>query len=329
MTTQSETQIGGEVGGQMGLPLVGRLDAKTSAGHSTGGGRTYGRQRAYSDVAREGLRTLPVPIVIDDFHYVPNEVKRDIARAVKSLLPITHVVLIAVPHEAFEAVREEPDMGGRVWHLKIDLWSQDELGYIAREGFAALNVVDHADALASRLAENSFGAPFLMQQLCYDLMIAERILETQKVGVDLRNLEDWAGFFERIAERSAPPVFEKLRKGPKSRGQMRMERLLKPSGTATDIYGAVLFALSQTGPKPVIAQQELVRVLDGLLTEPARGQHVSSCLGHMSAIADEARGTGDPALVFKNDEVYILDPFLLFFLRWGTWPTESYTRHGA
>jgi len=87
--------------------------------------------------------------------------------------------MIAVPYEAFEAVREEPDMGGRVWHLKIESWSVEELLFIARTGFGALNVADDVERLASVLSDTSFGAPFLMQQLCYDLVSTNGVQATQ------------------------------------------------------------------------------------------------------------------------------------------------------
>jgi hypothetical protein len=318
---QRSAQHGAKVGGSLGVPGAATISGSLGGGAGTSDTSTYTRTRAWADVAREGLRDLGAPIVIDDFHYVPDDVKRDIARAIKSLIPITHVVMIAVPHEAFEAVREEPDMGGRVWHQKIELWSPEELTFIATSGFTALNLVDPDEAVTKKLVDNSFGAPFLMQQLCYDVVTHHKILQTQQgAPVPLPPEPDggWAEFFERIASRSTPPVFDHLRRGPKTRGQERVERRFK-DGSSTDIYGAVLHAISQSGPKADIPQQDIVRYLAAELTQTARGQEVTNCLNQMSKIAEEMRGAGDPALVYKNDELHVLDPFLLFFLRWGTW----------
>jgi len=60
------------------------------------------RAQAVTSVARTGLDELGVPVVIDDFHYVADEAKQDMARAIKSVIPFTKVVLIAVPPEAFD-----------------------------------------------------------------------------------------------------------------------------------------------------------------------------------------------------------------------------------
>ena len=74
-----------------------------------------------------------MPIVVDDFHYVPAPVRRALARAIKTLIARTRVTLIAVPHEAFDLVRAEPDMDGRVWHLETTHWSHRDLQFIARK----------------------------------------------------------------------------------------------------------------------------------------------------------------------------------------------------
>ncbi|NEK85418.1 ATP-binding protein [Blastococcus saxobsidens] len=325
MTDGVQNQGSAQIGMEVGFAGFGKATGSGTVGGATTHGRRFARQRSIADVARGGLATLAVPIVIDDFHYVDDAVKRDIARAIKSLLPTTHVIMIAVPHEAFQIVREEPDMGGRVWHQQIRHWDEDELRFIARMGFEALGIIDDGEVVAAKLAENSFGAPFLMQQLCYDLTVGQHIQQTQDEPVALTEPPSgWDDFFKRIAMRTAPPIFEKVRRGPKVRGQERMERQLK-DGSATDIYPALLMAIAHTGPQTVLTQPQIMKSLDGILVENPRGRDVASSLSSMADIAEEERGTADPALVYKNDELHILDPFLCFFMRWGTWATDSYT----
>lgn len=295
-----------------------KVESQVGGNTITNRNMKWSRSRGLADVAREGLRTLPVPIVIDDFHYVPDTVKREIARAIKSIIPITPVVMIAVPHEAFEVVREEPDMGARVWHQRIEHWNAQELSFIAESGFAALNIEDAGKDVTQRLVGNSFGAPFLMQQLCYDIATHHNILATANETFTLPTEPGggWSDFLRRIADRSTPPVFDRLRRGPKTRGQERVERVFR-HGPTTDIYGAVLYTIGQSGPKADLPQQEIVKALNANLVDGARGQEVTNCLAQMSKIADEMRGAGDPALVYRKDVLHILDPFLLFYLRWG------------
>lgn len=330
ITDQTAGQVGGTVSGSLGVPSVASVGISAAAQDTRMSAVKRSRKRAMADVAREGLETVAVPIVIDDFHYVPTEVRRDIARAIKSIIPITHVVMIAVPHEAFEAVRREPDMTGRVWNLQIEHWTLDELLHIARSGAEALNLTG-ADDWGGVLARASYGAPFLMQQLCCDLAVSNSVLKTEHKPrtLDVPNGE-WTEFFRRIARRSPPDVFAKLLEGPKVRGQERMVRIFD-DGVSVDIYGAVLRAIAITGPKTTMKYQELMKILEsrlriGTIPQP---QQVTNTLWHMSSIAEEAREMGDPALSYKNDQLHVLDPFLAFYLRWADWIGKEVTSAGG
>lgn len=321
--SQTSSQTSDSAGGTLGIPKVASVTGTVGASDGTMETSKRGRKRAFSDVAREGLRLLAVPIVVDDFHYVPNAVRKEVARAIKSLLPVTPVVMIAVPHDAMEAVRSEPDMTGRVWNLPVKHWTEPELEYIARVGFDALNVTDPTGQLSVRLAQASYGAPFLMQQLCFELAAANQVHQTTAVPTVLQIPGgDWQAFLARIANRLKPEVFDRLLNGPKSRGQQRIERRFT-DGMTTDIYGAVLRAIAITGPKTTIRYQELVQALEsGLVNSVIQPQQVTNALSHISSIAHEARGSGDAAVVYKDDRLHVLDPFLAFYLRYSRWMHE-------
>lgn len=203
-------------------------------------------KRPLAAVAREALADWAVPIVIDDFHYVPSQLKRDLVRAIKGLVESSPVVLIAVPQDAFRVVREESDMLGRVWQQEITPWSEEELIYIARSGFTVLNMVDAEDALAAEFAQNSLGAPFLMQQLCLDYCLSVGIRETAEEEHRVSGPSDLTVFYQDIATRYVPGVFDLLRKGPRTKGQPRLPRRLK-DGSHTDIYGALLYGMARMG----------------------------------------------------------------------------------
>lgn len=72
-----------------------------------------------------------------------------------------------------------------------------------------------------------------------------------------------------------------------------------------------------------VSYQEIAAVIEREFAQPIAGQQITSSLGHMSLLAAESRGTGDPAVAYKNDDLYLLDPFLLFYLRHGTWTVEK------
>jgi hypothetical protein len=139
------------------------------------------------------------------------------------VIPYSKVVMIAIPPEAFDVVRSEPDMGFRVLQLAIASRSVDELTFIAEQ---------------------------------------------------------------------------------------------------TDIYGALLYAIAKAG-KATVSYTELAAIIDRDFREPIAGQWIGASLGHMSTLADLNRGTGDAAVTYKNDDLHVLDPFLLYYLRHGSWSVEK------
>lgn len=320
--TRSETEgAGKQLGMNVGVPKLASIDASKREDTGIARGVRKTRAQAVTTVARRGVEDLNVSIVIDDFHYVDKDAKAQLARAVKTVIPFTKVVLIAVPYEAFDVVRSESDMGGRVNQVAIALWSVSELEFIAQRGFEALNIKD-THGVATKLAENSYGAPFLMQDLCYQYVVSLGVLQTADNPVSTIEPYNWDEFFRRIANRTPPAIFDHILRGPKTRGQKRIARVFK-TGEKTDIYGALLYAIAKVG-KTNATYQQLAKVLERDFADPIpTGQQIAATLGHMATTALENRGTGDAALAYKNDELHVLDPFLLFYLTFGTWSVDK------
>ncbi|UIJ35124.1 hypothetical protein [Allobranchiibius sp. GilTou73] len=326
-TTGADRVKSGGLSATVGVPGVGSVTGNLGGSAGSSSQVTTSARRPIAAVAREALVALNVPVVVDDFHYVPDTLKLDLVRAIKGLITDVPVVMIAVPHDAFRVVREETDMLGRLWQQEITPWSLTELVYIARSGFAALNMIDPGDQIAKKFAENSLGAPFLMQQLCLDYCLSSGIRETANASVQMNLPAHVEGFFQDIATRYVPGVFELLRRGPRTKGQPRLARKLK-TGQSTDIYGAVLYGLARMGPVREIPTQRLARVIAEHFEDPPTTQNVAFALGRMNAIADKNKGNSDPALAYVDDTLSMSDPFLSFYLRFGKWdlpnpPTDA------
>jgi hypothetical protein len=90
-----------------------KFDHADNEGTASGETWTAGRQRSIWLAAKQVLTANKPVLVIDDFHYIPQDVQLGIVRGLKELvfegLP---VVLASVPHRAFDAVRVEKEMTG-------------------------------------------------------------------------------------------------------------------------------------------------------------------------------------------------------------------------
>jgi hypothetical protein len=320
VTEQESTSRTREISGGLKVPVA---ELKGGGGSTSGltDSRTHtvAKSRPNHLLGKDGLMDLRDEIVlfIDDFHYIPTDVQLAIVRALKSLVfDGLRVVFASVPHRAFDAVRIEKEMTGRVEQLPIPLWDRAELQSIARRGFEELNVYSN-DADIERLAREAFRSPHLMQDFCLQYCKTNELRATQDEPRVLKSPSDWKLFFRDRAPSASKFAFDLLAKGPPRTD--RIPRRLK-DGTQTDIYGAVLAAIAWTGPVTELPYDQLRTALREVLESELPQLHeVTRVLVAMSKIARE-KLQGEPVVDYDEDyqTLHISDPFFAFYLRWGT-----------
>ena len=281
-------------------------------------GEKVSRHRNVATQVREALRGSLTPVVIDDFHYMAQPVQMEVVRSIKDLVfDDLRVIVIAVPHRAYDVVRVEREMTGRVQQIKVNFWDQSELSKIAESGFKALNLEDKDHSLIDRLTEESFASPHLMQDFCLQLCKANGFREEQKARSQLV-APDWSDFFRDRSSMASKSAFDLLARGPRQRTD-RKERVLN-TGRVTDIYGAVLSAIAKTGPKTSLTYEEIRGALrDVLQSELPQRHEVTRILEEMTKIATKEID-GEPVVDYDEElsTLFISDPYFAFFLRWGT-----------
>jgi hypothetical protein len=203
------------------------------------------------------LRENGLALIVDDFHYMPAEVQRDIVRSLKSeIFDGLVAILIAVPHRAFDAIGVEREMESRFVHVEIPAWETDELVRIPEKGFEALNM-GVSDVCINVFSDEANGSPLLMQRFCgrlcnhYD--IEQTLIERRDFKPSYAVVNE---IFAEVAQQFGFPTFDRLARGPQSRSR-RIDRRVQGDGESLDIYRAVLRAVSNTGPKEKIHYNEI------------------------------------------------------------------------
>ncbi|MFA4941832.1 MAG: ATP-binding protein [Patescibacteria group bacterium] len=305
-TEGTHAELSGEASAEGGALIA---KAKGSIGSKIGANEekatSYSREITPRVTALSGLRKSRVPLVIDDFHYLPKGLQGNIIRALKPLVfEGIPVVVIAIPHRRYDAVKVEKEMTGRILPVNIPIWKDDELQYIPKTGFHVLNIdVDYKTV--ERLAKESIGSPHLMQEFCREICKID--------SFDLENI------FKTSAETIGRPIFEKLARGPRSHSD-RKQRKLK-SGQKVDIYGLVLHGLSNIKPGLITLEYEDLRAAIKeicIQDDIPNVQEVARVLKHMAQIAATDQSS-TPVIDFDEEEkrLHITDPFFAFYLRWG------------
>lgn len=268
--------------------------------------------------ALAALRAARFPLIIDDFHYLPKEMQGSIVRALKPLifdgLP---VVIIAIPHRRYDAIKVEREMTGRMYPIGIPVWIEQELRFIPETGFRLLNL-EVPTQIVTRLAAEAIGSPHLMQEFCRAISRTKSIVQQSNiVNLDVSDAE-LGSVFRDVADTIGRPIFEKLARGPRQRSD-RVPRQLK-DGREVDIYQLVLFGLAHIRPGLVTLEYEELRsaIRDVSSTQIPQLHEVARVLKHMATIAATDQSS-TPVIDFDESEkkLHITDPFFAFYLRWG------------
>ncbi|MGF6957978.1 hypothetical protein [Paraburkholderia youngii] len=299
-------------------------EGKRTAAEKTGTSNvsTFKKVFIARSASLEALKDHDIPLVVDDFHYIPRDAQTGIIRALKQpVFDGLKVVLLAVPHRTADAVKAESEVEGRVATITVPDWREDELKAIADTGFAALNL-DVDESFISEIVQGSFSSPHLLQDLCSLVCKNNKVEETVYPRQKLVCPKPADALFQQLATDMNPTAFTKMRKGPDRTN--RLDRALK-NGKSCDIYEAVLWSIIETGPTAKIVYGDIAANLKDLLLPSAVPQQheVTRVLEKMAELARRVSETVPP-LDYDGEfkEMHITDPFFRFFLKWGverTW----------
>lgn len=257
-------------------------------------------------------------LVLDDFHYAPEELQFEIATQLKDAIRKEFkAIIVSLPHRGDDAIRRNPDLSGRLNLINIEPWQVDELKEIAITGFKALGVVI-SDELAVDLAEESLTSPQLMQQICFNLAVILNLDNDDTIDQipDRSVLEK--SYRVTTLNLAFAEVVKKLKSGPETRGQKRKTYRLV-TGEEADIYSLVLKAIAENPPSISINLEDLKKRIDSLLVNTIDKLDKIKIKAAMKQIQGLMKESESLYHVFewKDNEIYICEPLFLFYLRWG------------
>lgn len=294
--------------------------ARATTGASAQGTSGIETTRAWKTSAKASARTLlkenpDTTIVIDDFHYIDPEVQLQIVRGLKDLVfNGTGLVVAAVPHRAYDVVRIEKEMTGRVSHLSVGFWDREDLLEIPRRGFEKLNFSVTRE-ISERLTEEAFQSPHLMQEFCRRMCYENGYEQGVADSPAKLDIADWNEFFKKLAPDTAKSTFDILKRGPRQRSDRLQRKLM--DGTTGDIYEVVLRAIAATGPLTTMTYEQLRSQMKNVVVEAPQRHEVTRVLEQITELAKKQEG--EPVLEWDAElsTLYVADPFFAYWLRWS------------
>ena len=313
----STNYIEGSASGRGGIsiPFVaqGNAEAAVKTGHqgTTSTERTFGR-KGLAQVVRE-IGKSDFAVFVDDFHYIPKDVQKDIGKEIKEAAEAgVRILAASVPHRSDDVVRSNTELRGRVTNIDTTYWKEAELEQIAYLGFRELNA-DIAPAVIRRLTREAFGSPQLMQAICLNLCFELAIRETRPVHE--RVSVDDATVTRALERTSTQTDFSSmtsvLHAGPRQRGMERKEFFFT-DGSKGDVYRCLLLAMKADPPQLSFPYGEmLARTAAVCMGDSPVGSSLSTSLRLMDQLAKTVQEAS--VIEWDEDVLDIVEPYFLFF----------------
>ncbi len=255
-------------------------------------------------------------LVIDDFHYAPEEKRMQIAQQLKDAIRRGFkAIVVSLPHRADEAIRQNADLSGRLSLINIEPWKVDDLKEIAKLGFGKLGI-SIEDSIATQIATESLSSPQLMQYICLNICTMLEMSGEGNRQVCHEILE--TAYHYTTANFEYGDVVSLMQKGPNTRGKNR-NTFRTASGEERDIYELIVKSIAENPPIMKLEFEDVKERIYRLLADDCKKPSPQMIRESLAKLKELLYGREDifKVLDWKEGSLYILDPLFLFYLRWG------------
>jgi hypothetical protein len=261
---------------------------------------------------RQKLIDAGLPLIIDDFHYIPRDIQPAICRQLKNAASAgLRIVCLSVPHRGDDPIRNNPDLAGRYFSITFDYWAHTDLQQIAHVGFPLVGF-PNVESFNSLLATEALRSPQIMQTLCLE---ACRMHGKDKA---LENVKPTARMLTKIKALTLRSYnyktsYELLEKGPATRGSDRI--LYKTEDKfQLDVYQCLIKALS-IDPEFLTLSLDDIRDRFRSFLKDSREPNVRSALQQLDGLYKDKEMNCPVDWDDEKKSLSIIDPHFYFYLR--------------
>ena len=210
-TTSGEHKLRVEFTAAAKVPLVAKGEAAAAGELSKGSAKTIEKQFLEispsdpNDVIRV-LESMGFTqfIVLEDFHYLSEEVQKQVAIDLKAFHEKSKLcfIVVGVWLESNRLVLYNGDLGGRLIPIDADRWEEVDLKNVIKAGEALLNI-DFPRPVRDELLSASQGNVGILQETSYRLCEKQGIFQTQVSLTSVGSIEEVRATVHQIATEQA------------------------------------------------------------------------------------------------------------------------------
>lgn len=317
-TTEKETDnMSGEATGKIEgkIPLVAGASAagKIGAIHSDETATSYHSISGYDTDIKylaEQLIKQNKRLILEDFHYFPEEIRKDIAFHLKALYELNiFVLIIGIWAELDLLAFYNGDLIGRIEEINIG-WTKSELFEVLRKGSEALNISFSKD-IANEIIDSSFENVGLLQRIAENICMIENIYEKQQKTKEISNMES----LNKARKKCVADISQRYNKIREV-----FERGFR-SDTELKIYYQIFRLLTDTDDESLIngiPQNDILKKIQGYSTKLIRPGDLTQALDRIERL--QASRDITPLLLSYNKSlrsVSLTDREFLFYRKFG------------
>ncbi|MBN3584804.1 hypothetical protein JYB64_20600 [Algoriphagus aestuarii] len=247
-------------------------------------------------------------IVLEDFHYLEEELQRKFAFDLKVFHETSEItfLIVGVWLESNRLTVFNGDLSGRVININVDLWTYNDLKELIESGFPLLNIKipDHVTKMIIEASNENVG---LVQELCYKICEKQKIWETQEdytfVGTNNMVIEALNSITNEMA----------------SRYQTFMDKFCEGlSITEFEMYRWIMFAIIKTDIDKLrkgISSNSIYSIIKQYhpKKEQLQSTHVNQALDRVYKV--QSKHKLQPYILdFSHDDLYVVDANFLVYL---------------
>ncbi|MBF0267364.1 MAG: hypothetical protein HQL44_02110 [Alphaproteobacteria bacterium] len=119
-------------------------------------------------------------VVIEEFHYLPEDVQKSFAIKLKALHELSEFlfIIVGVWLEKNRLAHLNRDLTGRVAPINADEWGEDDLLKVIREGELKLNI-EFPPGFAEKLVKMACGSVYIVREVCYRACEINNVFNTE------------------------------------------------------------------------------------------------------------------------------------------------------
>ncbi len=283
--------------------------------------KSVGKDAADLEFIASLIRTSGRMLVIEDFHYLPQEQQRRFAFDLKTLWDYkTFVLIVGVWISENMLITLNPDLSDRIEELSVT-WRSAELQQVLQKGCEKLNLRP-TEEVAARLAEISYESVGLLQKL------ALRMLDDE-LGITEAAPEGEEVVVSRVAavDDAAMHVAEQLNQLYQTFAR-RVADGIRKRKNATGIYAHAMAAAMSADDHALVNGLSAKAIFEIAHKRQQRVQlsNLKAVLAKFADLQVDEQGRGLVLAYEPHDEILsVVDKQLLLYRRFATvkWPWEE------